>query len=81
MHVVKITAAYVHWKPQLKTSNCVLFPSMDSGNVWRALRDFDNTPSLRHPWSKSHCQENLLSVLGIDANQKVIEQWFSILPA
>ncbi|KFR00801.1 Uncharacterized protein C14orf79, partial [Nipponia nippon] len=42
----------------------------DSGNIWRTLRDFDNTPSLRHPWSKSHCQENLLSVLGIDANQK-----------
>nr|XP_009935892.1 PREDICTED: uncharacterized protein C14orf79 homolog [Opisthocomus hoazin] len=43
---------------------------IDSGNIWRTLRDFDNTPSLRHPWSKSHCQENLLSVLGIDANQK-----------
>ncbi|KAM9291433.1 uncharacterized protein CLBA1 [Morus bassanus] len=41
-----------------------------SGNVWRTLRDFGNTPSLRHPWSKSHCQENLLSVLGIDTNQK-----------
>ncbi|XP_048164188.1 uncharacterized protein CLBA1 isoform X3 [Corvus hawaiiensis] len=44
---------------------------MVSGNVWRMLRDFDNTLSLRHPWSKSHCQENLLSVLGIDANQKL----------
>ncbi|XP_009813769.2 uncharacterized protein CLBA1 [Gavia stellata] len=43
---------------------------IDSENIWRTLRDFDNTPSLRHPWSKSHCQENLLSVLGIDANQK-----------
>ncbi|KFP20966.1 Uncharacterized protein C14orf79, partial [Egretta garzetta] len=43
---------------------------IDSGNIWRTLRGFDNTPSLRHPWSKSHCQENLLSVLGIDANQK-----------
>ncbi|XP_068255514.1 uncharacterized protein CLBA1 [Nyctibius grandis] len=43
---------------------------IDSRNIWRTLRDFDNTPSLRHPWSKSHCQENLLSVLGIDANQK-----------
>ncbi|KFP74889.1 Uncharacterized protein C14orf79, partial [Apaloderma vittatum] len=43
---------------------------IDSGNIWRTLRDFDNAPSLRHPWSKSHCQENLLSVLGIDANQK-----------
>ncbi|XP_014812932.1 PREDICTED: uncharacterized protein C14orf79 homolog isoform X2 [Calidris pugnax] len=43
---------------------------IDSGNIWRTLRDFDNTPSLRHPWSKSHCQENLMSVLGIDANQK-----------
>ncbi|XP_072720151.1 uncharacterized protein CLBA1 [Ciconia boyciana] len=44
--------------------------SINSGNIWRTLRDFGNTPSLRHPWSKSHCQENLLSVLGIDANQK-----------
>ncbi|KFV14988.1 Uncharacterized protein C14orf79, partial [Tauraco erythrolophus] len=43
---------------------------IDSGNIWRTLRDFDNTLSLRRPWSKSHCQENLLSVLGIDANQK-----------
>ncbi|KFO83481.1 Uncharacterized protein C14orf79, partial [Buceros rhinoceros silvestris] len=43
---------------------------IDSENIWRMLRDFDNTPSLRHPWSKSRCQENLLSVLGIDANQK-----------
>ncbi|KFQ21459.1 Uncharacterized protein C14orf79, partial [Merops nubicus] len=43
---------------------------IDSGNIWRTLRDFDNAPSLRYPWSKSHCQENLLSVLGIDANQK-----------
>ncbi|XP_021258884.1 uncharacterized protein C14orf79 homolog isoform X2 [Numida meleagris] len=40
-----------------------------SGNIWRTLRDLDNTTRLRHPWSKSHCQENLLSVLGIDANQ------------
>ncbi|KAM9381471.1 uncharacterized protein CLBA1 [Phaethornis superciliosus] len=43
---------------------------IDSENIWRTLKDIDNTPSLRHPWSKSHCQENLLSVLGIDANQK-----------
>lgn len=43
-------------------------------SVWRTLRDFDNTPSLRHPRSKSHCQENLLSVLGIDANQKDISE-------
>uniref|UniRef100_A0A8B9TNP0 Clathrin binding box of aftiphilin containing 1 n=1 Tax=Anas platyrhynchos TaxID=8839 RepID=A0A8B9TNP0_ANAPL len=42
---------------------------IDSGNIWRTLRDLDNTSRLRHPWSKSHCQENLLSVLGIDANQ------------
>uniref|UniRef100_G1NL64 Aftiphilin clathrin-binding box domain-containing protein n=1 Tax=Meleagris gallopavo TaxID=9103 RepID=G1NL64_MELGA len=42
---------------------------IDSGNIWRTLRDLDNTSRLRHPWSKSHCQENLLSVLGIDANR------------
>ncbi|XP_014105205.1 PREDICTED: uncharacterized protein C14orf79 homolog [Pseudopodoces humilis] len=58
------------WIPELlKNQLC-----MDSGNVWRALRDFDNTPSLRYPWSKSHCQENLLSVLGIDANQKDVSE-------
>lgn len=58
------------WTPELlKNQFC-----MDSGNVWRALRDFDNTPSLRHPWSKSHCQENLWSVLGIDANQKDVSE-------
>ncbi|XP_056348485.1 uncharacterized protein CLBA1 [Oenanthe melanoleuca] len=58
------------WTPELlKNQFC-----MDSGAVWRALRDFDNTPSLRHPWSKSHCQENLLSVLGIDANQKGVSE-------
>ncbi|KFQ20028.1 Uncharacterized protein C14orf79, partial [Mesitornis unicolor] len=43
---------------------------IDSGNIWRTLGDFDNTPSIRHPRSKSHCQENLLSVLGIDVDQK-----------
>ncbi|XP_009080811.1 PREDICTED: uncharacterized protein C14orf79 homolog [Acanthisitta chloris] len=48
------------WKDQL---------CMDSGNLWRTLRDFDHIPSLRYPWSKSHSHENLLSVLGIDANQ------------
>uniref|UniRef100_A0A8C3L3X3 Clathrin binding box of aftiphilin containing 1 n=1 Tax=Chrysolophus pictus TaxID=9089 RepID=A0A8C3L3X3_CHRPC len=42
---------------------------IDSGNIWRTLRDLDNTSRLRHLWSKSHCQENLLNVLGIDANQ------------
>lgn len=63
------------------TSNYVFFPSIDSGNIWSTLRDFDNTPILRHPWSKSHCQENLMSVLGIDANQKVIEQRFASMPA
>ncbi|KAL9849713.1 uncharacterized protein CLBA1 isoform 1-T5 [Geothlypis trichas] len=58
------------WIPELlKNQLC-----MDSGYVWRALRDFDNTPSSRHPWSKSHCQENLLSVLGVDANQKDVSE-------
>uniref|UniRef100_A0A8C9F7S6 Aftiphilin clathrin-binding box domain-containing protein n=1 Tax=Pavo cristatus TaxID=9049 RepID=A0A8C9F7S6_PAVCR len=42
---------------------------IDSGNIWRTLRDSDNTPRLRHPWSKSRCQENLLIVLGIDTNR------------
>nr|XP_054491785.1 uncharacterized protein CLBA1 [Agelaius phoeniceus] len=58
------------WIPELlKNQLC-----MDSGNVWRALRDFDNTPSSRHPWSESHCQEILLSVLGVDANQKDVSE-------
>ncbi|XP_054256807.1 uncharacterized protein CLBA1 [Indicator indicator] len=61
----------------LDTNNDVGIPELrknqlciDSGNIWRTLTDFDNTPSLSHPWSKSHCQETLLSVLGIEANQK-----------
>ncbi|XP_053801872.1 uncharacterized protein CLBA1 [Vidua chalybeata] len=58
------------WIPELlKNQLC-----MDSGKIWRALRDFDNTPSSRHPWSKSHCQENLLRVLGVDANEKDISE-------
>ncbi|XP_067411054.1 uncharacterized protein CLBA1 isoform X2 [Emydura macquarii macquarii] len=44
--------------------------SIDSGNLWRNLRDSDSTTGLRCPWNKSHCQENFLSVLGIDVNQK-----------
>ncbi|XP_064316985.1 uncharacterized protein CLBA1 isoform X1 [Phalacrocorax carbo] len=52
--------------PELKENQLCIH----SGNIWRTLRDFGNTPSLRHPPSKSHCQENLLSVLGIDTNQK-----------
>uniref|UniRef100_A0A8C8R735 Clathrin binding box of aftiphilin containing 1 n=1 Tax=Pelusios castaneus TaxID=367368 RepID=A0A8C8R735_9SAUR len=43
---------------------------IDSGNLWRILRDSDSNSGLRHPWNKSHCQENFLSVLGIDVNQK-----------
>ncbi|CAM4572594.1 unnamed protein product [Lepidochelys olivacea] len=43
---------------------------MDSGNLWRTLRDPNSTTGLRCPWNKSHCQENLLSALGIDVNQK-----------
>lgn len=62
------------------TSTCVFFPSIDSGNIWRTLRDLDNTPRLRHPWSKSHCQASLLSVLGIDANRTVIEQRSASMP-
>ncbi|XP_030130972.4 uncharacterized protein CLBA1 [Taeniopygia guttata] len=58
------------WIPELlKNQLC-----MDSGKVWRALRDFDNAPSSGHPWSKSHCQENLLRVLGVDANQKDVSE-------
>ncbi|XP_057883038.1 uncharacterized protein CLBA1 [Melospiza georgiana] len=58
------------WIPELlKNQLC-----MDSGNVWRALRDSDNAPSSRYPWRKSHCQENLLSVLGVDANQKDVSE-------
>ncbi|OXB59483.1 hypothetical protein ASZ78_008308 [Callipepla squamata] len=51
--------------PELSNSQLCI----DSGNIWRTLRDLDNTPRLRHRWSKSHSQENLLSVLGIDANR------------
>ncbi|KFV61877.1 Uncharacterized protein C14orf79, partial [Dryobates pubescens] len=61
----------------LDTNNDVGIPELrknqlciHSGNIWRTLTDFDNIPSLRHTWDKSHCQETLLSVLGIEANQK-----------
>ncbi|XP_039394323.1 uncharacterized protein CLBA1 [Mauremys reevesii] len=43
---------------------------IDPGNLWRTLRDPDSTTGLRCPWNKSHCQENFLSALGIDVNQK-----------
>ncbi|KAM6445890.1 uncharacterized protein CLBA1 [Rhynochetos jubatus] len=64
-HVLDTNNEDVGIPEHMKNQLCV-----DSGNIWRTLRDFDNTPSLRHPWSKSDCQENLLSVLGIDANRK-----------
>ncbi|XP_068016376.1 uncharacterized protein CLBA1 isoform X2 [Melanerpes formicivorus] len=61
----------------LDTNNDVGIPELrknqlciHSGNIWRTLTDFDNIPSLRHTWGKSHCQETLLSALGIEANQK-----------
>uniref|UniRef100_A0A8C0IP21 Clathrin binding box of aftiphilin containing 1 n=1 Tax=Chelonoidis abingdonii TaxID=106734 RepID=A0A8C0IP21_CHEAB len=44
---------------------------IDSGNVWRTLRDPHSTTGLRCPRNKSHCQENFLSALGIDVNQKL----------
>ncbi|XP_074852479.1 uncharacterized protein CLBA1 [Carettochelys insculpta] len=43
---------------------------IDSGNLWRTLRDSSSTTGLSCPWNKSHCQENFLSALGIDLNQK-----------
>uniref|UniRef100_A0A8D0H565 Clathrin binding box of aftiphilin containing 1 n=1 Tax=Sphenodon punctatus TaxID=8508 RepID=A0A8D0H565_SPHPU len=43
---------------------------IDSGNIWKMLRHSNSTSGLSCPWNKFHCQKNLLSILGIDANQK-----------
>nr|XP_056708084.1 uncharacterized protein CLBA1 [Euleptes europaea] len=46
-------------------------PCTDSGNLWKILTLARNPSGLRCPWNESHCQENLLAVLGIDAHQKL----------
>uniref|UniRef100_A0A5F8GL89 Aftiphilin clathrin-binding box domain-containing protein n=1 Tax=Monodelphis domestica TaxID=13616 RepID=A0A5F8GL89_MONDO len=42
----------------------------ESQKLWRILQDEDSTSTSRCLWSKSHCQDNFLLVLGIDAAQK-----------
>ncbi|XP_036608772.1 uncharacterized protein CLBA1 isoform X2 [Trichosurus vulpecula] len=42
----------------------------ESRKLWRILQDEDGTSTSKCLWSKSHCQDNFLLVLGIDAAQK-----------
>ncbi|XP_060118698.1 uncharacterized protein CLBA1 [Heteronotia binoei] len=49
-------------------------PCTDSGDLWKLLTRARNLSGLRCPWNESHCQENLLAVLGIDAHQKVLPE-------
>ncbi|XP_054826149.1 uncharacterized protein CLBA1 isoform X2 [Eublepharis macularius] len=46
----------------------------DSGIFWKTLNHARNPSGLRCPWNESHCQENLLAVLGIDAHQKILSE-------
>ncbi|KAG6933261.1 hypothetical protein G0U57_019568, partial [Chelydra serpentina] len=60
-----------HWKFSMNYNfKLHFFSSIDSGNLWRTLREPDSITGLRCPWNKSYCQENFLSALGIDVNQK-----------
>lgn len=47
----------------------VPFPSPESRKLWRALRSAHKMATSRCLWHESHCQENLLLVLGVDATQ------------
>ncbi|XP_077179965.1 uncharacterized protein CLBA1 [Paroedura picta] len=49
-------------------------PCTDSANLWKLLTRARSPSGLRCPWNESHCQENLLAVLGIDAHQKVLPE-------
>ncbi|XP_028620386.1 uncharacterized protein CLBA1 [Grammomys surdaster] len=42
----------------------------ESRKLWRALQNTDTVSASRCLWSESHCRENLLPVLGVDAAQK-----------
>ncbi|XP_038599819.1 uncharacterized protein CLBA1 [Tachyglossus aculeatus] len=42
----------------------------NSRKLWRTLRDANSAPTSRYLWTKSHCLDNFLLVLGIDSTQK-----------
>lgn len=42
----------------------------ESRKLWRALQNTDTVSASRCLWGESHCRENLLPVLGVDAAQK-----------
>ncbi|XP_031212842.1 uncharacterized protein CLBA1 [Mastomys coucha] len=42
----------------------------ESRKLWRALQNTDTVSASRCLWSESHCRENLLPVLGVDAARK-----------
>ncbi|XP_052040870.1 uncharacterized protein CLBA1 [Apodemus sylvaticus] len=46
----------------------------ESRKLWRALQNTDAVSASRCVWSESHCRENLLPVLGLDAAQKSLSE-------
>ncbi|XP_043844703.1 uncharacterized protein CLBA1 [Dromiciops gliroides] len=46
----------------------------ESQKLWKILQDEDGTSTSKCLWSKSHCQDNFLLVLGIDAAQKDLSE-------
>ncbi|KAM6460184.1 uncharacterized protein CLBA1 isoform 1-T2 [Liasis olivaceus] len=48
---------------------------IDSANLWKTLAHCNSPSGLRCHRNESHCQENLLAVLGIDANQKALPEF------
>ncbi|KAL7992713.1 hypothetical protein Chor_016969 [Crotalus horridus] len=48
---------------------------LDSANLWKTLTQCNSPSDLRCHQNEFHCQENLLAVLGINANQKAVPEF------
>ncbi|XP_026525903.1 uncharacterized protein CLBA1 [Notechis scutatus] len=48
---------------------------LDSANLWKTLTQCNSPSDLRCHRNEFHCQENLLAVLGINANQKAVPEF------
>ncbi|XP_063146484.1 uncharacterized protein CLBA1 isoform X2 [Candoia aspera] len=48
---------------------------IDSSNLWKTLTHCNSPSDLRCHRNESYCQENLLAVLGVDANQKALPEF------
>uniref|UniRef100_A0A1W7RJ00 Putative C14orf79-like protein n=1 Tax=Agkistrodon contortrix contortrix TaxID=8713 RepID=A0A1W7RJ00_AGKCO len=48
---------------------------LDSAKLWKTLTQCNSPSDLRCHQSEFHCQENLLAVLGINANQKAVPEF------